>query len=289
VGEPFVCVPIKPVAPVIEVDWLTGTVRLDERHLVRSTADAAACATGASIAAGLGHDLVVVAVAGPRSVDVLLTVLAEGAHRAVRVVVGDEDVDDAHPESQWPSDVVAGALAELCDGASVVVCGEASGDRASGTVPSRLAQRLGVPQGLGLREATLDDGRVLGVRRLDAGRRERLSIEVPCVISVGPAAAAPTRAPLRRVIDLAAGRGAVSERRVPAPTGARRGDPAGTVLGPYRPRASDLAAPVERDPIRRAIEVAGTLSRRDPPELVRCDPEDAAVAILERLERWGMR
>jgi electron transfer flavoprotein beta subunit len=280
---------MKPVAPVIGVDWLTGRVRLDVRHLVRSAADAAACATGASIAAGLGHDLVVVAVAGPRSVDVLVTVLAEGADRAVRVVVGDEDVDDAHPESQWPSDVVAGALAEVCQGASFVVCGDASGDRASGTVPSLLAQRLGVPQGLGLREATLDGGRVLGVRRLDAGRRERLSIEAPCVISVGAVAAAPPRAPLSKMIDLAAGRGSVSELRVPAPAGARRGDPAGAVLGPYRPRPSDLAAPVERDPVRRAIEVAGTLTRRDPPELVRCDPEAAAVAILERLERWGMR
>ena len=288
-GEPFVCVAVKPVAPVIEVDWRTGGVRLDERHLVRTPADAAACAIGARIAAALGVEVVVVAVAGPRSLDVLRTALAEGAARAMRVVVGDEDLDDVGPETQWPSAVVAGALAELCADASVVVCGDASGDRGSSTVPPLLAQRLGVPQALGLRTAAIDDGRVLAVRRLDAGRRERLAIDPPCVISVEAGAATPPRAPLPDVVGLGEGRGQLTEHRVPAPAGARRGDPAGTVLGPYRPRASDVAAPIERGAVRRAIEVAGTLSRRDPPEVVRLDPDEAAVAILERLERWGMR
>lgn len=288
-GEPFVCVAVKPVAPVIEVDWLTGKVRLDERHLVRTPADAAACAIGATIADGLGHDVVVVAVAGPGALDVLRAALAEGATRAIRVVVGDDDAEGAAPGSQWPSEVVARALAEICGGASVVVCGDASGDRGSGTVPSLLAQRLGMPQALGLRAASLDGGRVLGVRRLDAGRRERLAIEPPCVISVAAGAATPVRAPLPKVVDLAAGRGQVAECRVSMPAAARRGDPVGAVLGPYRPRASEVPIPVERDPVRRAIEVAGTLSRRDPPELVRLDAEEAAATILERLERWGMR
>jgi electron transfer flavoprotein beta subunit len=289
VGERFVCVAVKPVAPVLDVDWVTGQAHLDERHLVRSAADAAACAVGAAIAAGLGHDVVVVAVAGPASIDVLGAAIAEGATRAVRVVVDDEDLDCADPGSQWPSEVVAGALAVVCEGAAVVVCGDASADRASGTVPSLLAQRLGVPQALGLRAAVLDEGRLLGVRRLDAGRRERLAVEPPCVISVERGAAAPDRAPLPRVLDLAAGRSQVEALRVPAPVGARRGDPAGSVHGPYRPRASDVPAPVELDPVRRAIELAGTLSRRDPPELFRGDPEEAAAAILDRLERWGMR
>lgn len=288
-GEPFVAVAVKPVAPVLEVDWLTGSVRLDARHLVRTPADAAACAIGAELAAGLGRELVVVAVGGPGSLGILSAVLAEGAARAIRVVVGDEDLDDAASGHQWPSDVVARALAEVCASASVVVCGDASGDRGSGTVPSLLAQRLGVPQGLGLRAAWLDGERVLGVRRLDAGRRERLAIEPPCVISVGAGAATPPRAPLPRVVDLAQGRGAVARVLVPAPPGAHRGELAGAVWGPYRPRASEVAAPLERDPVRRAIEVAGTLSRRDPPELVRLDPEEAAATILERLDRWGMR
>ena len=52
-GERFVCVAVKPVAPVLDVDWVTGQAHLDERHLVRSAADAAACAVGAAIAAGV--------------------------------------------------------------------------------------------------------------------------------------------------------------------------------------------------------------------------------------------
>ena len=288
-GEPFVCVAVKPVAPVIEVDWLAGSVTLDERHLVRTAADAAACAVGAEIAEGLGHVVVVVAVAGPASLPVLHAALAEGASRALRVVVGGDDLDGAGAESQWPSGVVAQALAEACEGASVVVCGDASGDRASGTVPSLLAQCLGVPQALGLRAARLEEGRVLGVRRLDAGRTERLVIAPPCVISVEKGTAAPVRAPLPRLVELAEGSGRVEVLQVPAPAGARRGDPAGTVPGPFHPRASDVPAPIERDPVRRAIEVAGTLSHRDAHELLRCGPEEAAAAILERLERWGLR
>lgn len=288
-AEPFVCVAIKPVAPVLEVDWLTGRARLDERHLVRTGADGAACALGATIAAALGQVVVVAAVVGPSANGVLQQARAEGAARAVRVVVGGDDAESAAPESQWPSEVVAHALAAVCKGASVVVCGDASGDRGSATVPSLLAQHLGVPQALGLREVTLADGRVHGVRRLDAGRRERLEIEPPCVISVEAGAAAPRRAPLSVLVDRAAGAWTVELFSVAAPKGAQRGDPAGTVLGPYRPRASALAAPVERDPVRRAIEVAGTLVRRDPPEVVRGDPDEAAAAILEYLDRWGMR
>lgn len=288
-GDEFVCVAIKPVAPVLEVDWLTGEVRTEPRHLVRTPADDAACAVGHALALALRCELRVVAVAGPSAEEVLRTSLAEGAHRAVRVVVGDDDADTSMPSNQWSSDIVAASLAVVTDGAQVVVCGDASGDRASGTVPARLASLRQVPQALSLRDVDVENRRILATRRLDGGRRERLAIEAPCVLSVEAGAAVHERATLREVLASRGVDAPYEERRVPAPPRAHRGDPAGSSVGPFRPRASSIAAPSASDPALRAIELAGTLVTHDPPELLVCDPDEAAAAILERLDRWDLR
>ena len=287
-GDRVVCVAIKPVAPVLEVDWTTGIARLDPRHLVRTGSDAAACAVGRAVADALGADVVVVAVAGSASEGVLLDAAAEVGGAAVRVEVG-EDADAANPAEQWGSDVVAAALEAVARDAAVVVCGDASGDRGSGTVPARLAHRLGVPQALCLRAVRVEDERLHGTRRLEGGRREHVALDLPCVVSVEAAAAAPHRAALGATLAAAAGHPGVERRRLDPPHGAVRGDAPGTVVGPYRPRASDLPTPDAVDPVRRAVEIAGSLVAGDPPEVVRASPEDAADAILERLARWGLR
>ena len=287
-GDRVVCVAIKPVAPVLEVDWTTGIARLDPRHLVRTPSDAAACAVGRAVADALGADVVVVAVAGSASEGVLLDAAAEVGGAAVRVEVG-EDADAANPAEQWGSDVVAVALEAVARDAAVVVCGDASGDRGSGTVPARLAHRLGVPQALCLRAVRVEDERLHGTRRLEGGRREHVALDLPCVVSVEAAAAAPHRAALGATLAAAAGHPGVERRRLDPPHGAVRGDAPGTVVGPYRPRASDLPTPDAVDPVRRAVEIAGSLVAGDPPEVVRASPEDAADAILERLARWGLR
>jgi len=289
VGDRFVCAAMKPVAPVLEVDWTTGHATLDARRLIRTGTDAAAFAVAGALAAQLDCELWAVAVAGPAAEQLLGDAIAQGAHRALRVVVDDDDRDAAAPAEQWPSDVAAAALATIAAGAAYVVCGDASGDRGSGTVPSRLAQLLGLPQALGLREVTLDEGHLLGTRRLDGGRREHLSIVGPCVVSVETGVATPSRAPLAAVLRAASKADPVEVRHVALRSGARRGDPVGTVVGSYRARPSDLPAPREHDPVRRAIAVAGSLATGDPPEVLRADPDTAALAILDRLARWGLR
>jgi electron transfer flavoprotein beta subunit len=288
VGDPFVCVAIKPIAAVLDVDWLTGRVDVDPRHVTRTRSDEAACAVGYELAASLGCEAVVVAACGPAGEGVLRATLAEGAGRAVRVVVGDEDRDFGVPAEQWPSEVVAAALCEVATGAVVIVCGDASGDRGSGTVPARIAHHLDLPQALCLRTVGVDAGGLVGSRRLDGGRREHLALAAPCVLSVEAGAGAAPRASLTDAL------GAVTTPRyevvaVSPPRAARRGDPPGAVVGPVRPRPSVVAAPTEVDPVRRGIELAGSLVVHDPPEVVRCDPEEAADVILDRLERWGMR
>ena len=281
-------VAVKPVAPVLDVDWLAGTVRTDQRHLVRSPADAAACAVAASVAGHLGVAYGVVAVGGPAVTEVLRTAVAEGASSAVRLAVG-EDRDDVSLGSQWPSAVVAAALAEVVAGAAIVVCGDASLDRGSGTVPGLLAGVLGVAQVLGARTVEVEGTTLVATRRLDGGRRERVRVAAPCVLSVEAGAGAPERAALEEVLASVSPGAPVEVRLVTAPPGAARGDAPGTRVGPYRARPSDLAPPVATDPVRRAIEVAGTLQRRDAPEVLRAEPEQAATTILDRLARWGLR
>lgn len=286
-ADRVVAVAIKPVAPVLDVDWATGRVRTDATRRLRTPSDGAALATALRIAAARDAEVLVVAVAGPSADEVLRQAIAEGAARALRVVIGDTDLDERGPEEQWSSDEIAAALADVLGSAEVVVCGDASGDRGSGTVPARLAQLLARPQGLCLRDVAVDGGSILGTRRLDGGRRERLSLEAPCVLSVEAQASAEPRAPLARL--LASRDAQVGVRRVDPAAGARRGDAPGAAVGPYRPRASDVAAPTSADPVLRAVELAGSLSRREPPEVLRLGPDDAAEAILERLERWGLR
>ncbi len=284
-ADPFVCAAIKPVAPILDVDWLTGEVTSDDRHLVRTPADAAACAVAIELASALGCEAVVVALAGPGAGSVLGTALAEGMSRAVRLVVGERDVEASGLGDQLDSPSAAAALAGVLGDAAVVVCGDASGDRGSGTVPSLLAHALGRPQALSVRSVVRDAGRLLALRRLDGGREERLEIEPPCVLSVEARAGVPPRAALTALLGAA---DRVEVVHVPGPERSARGEVAMTI-GPYRPAPSQVPAPLERDAVRRALEVVGATTPREPPALLRLDPAAAAVAILEHLTRWEMR
>jgi electron transfer flavoprotein beta subunit len=266
------------------VDWLSGAVRLEGRRRVRSAADLAACGVALTIASAMRAEVLVVAMCDAHGEAVLRDVLAEGAHRAVRLVAG-EDVDTPGPAEQWGSEVAAAALAAVLGDADVIVCGDASGDRGSGTVPARLAHLLGRPQALGCRAVRLEGSSLRAVRRLDGGRRERLGIDPPCVVSVEAGIGPVPRAALARVLG---GGPAVERVAAAVPPGSSRGDPTGAVTGPWRPRASDVPVPGERDPVLRAVALTGALERSDPPEFLRAAPDAAAAGILERLERWGL-
>src|SRR5688500_18961462 len=107
---------------------------------------------------------VVAVTSGPEAAEVVLrTALGAGASRAVRI---DLDCD-------VQSDVVAAGLAEALTGVDVVLCGDWSLDRGSGSVPAFLAAELDAAQALGLVALSIDSstpGEVRAERRLDAGR-----------------------------------------------------------------------------------------------------------------------
>ncbi len=269
------------------VDPVTGAVHDDGRSAGASPADQAALEWGLRLAeawaanardpAATGAEVVAVT-AGPVGAEaVLREALAAGATGAVRV-----DLDDAAP-----SEAVAAALAAALTLVDLVCCGDWSMDRGSGSVPAYLAAHRGAAQALGLTGLDVSGvarGELGAVRRLDRGRREHLVVPTPAVLSFEGGSARLRRAPLTGV--LAARTAAIVVVR-PAPflpTGVRV-----ERHQAYRPRARVRPAPDAASPRDRILAITGAGGDRDPPRLVRAEPEAAAAEILEQLRLWGYR
>lgn len=246
----------------------------DDRWGGVSDADRAALEVALVIAEATDDHVDVVTV-GPSSAERgLRDALAVGARRAVRV-----DAPDA-----LRSDAVADALAGEVHDATWVVCGDYSSDRGSGSVPAFLAAELDLEQALGL--VAVDPplpgapGALGAIRRLDGGRRERLQLASPAVLSVEGSVARLRRASLAG--ELAARDAAIEV--VPGPTGpVDRPDE----VRPFRPRARVLPPPRGGDALARvrALTDAGAASGHG--ETVSLEPAAAAVRIVEALREWG--
>jgi electron transfer flavoprotein beta subunit len=271
-----------------EVDPLSGDVRTDPRTSGASAADQAALEWALRLgeAAGTG---VIALTAGPPDAEVILReALSVGAETAVRIEL---------PTGASSQSVAAALAAAVPHAVGVVVCGVCSLDRGSGSVPAFLAARLGAAQALGLITMTFPDGaltsqadagesfEILGERRLDGGRRERLRIPTPAVVSVEGSSARLRRASLPRLID--ARRAPIAVREVGGQVGleAKTG-PVRT--RPFRPRARVLPAPAAAlSAHQRILALTGALVDREPPQTLVLDPSEAATELLEHLRRWG--
>lgn len=261
-----------------EVDPLTGTVRHDGRGSGFSLADAAALEWALRL--GEAWRLPVTAItAGPPEAEVVLREAAAfGVGQLVRVPA----------ETDAPSEAVAWALGSRLGTAAVVCCGDYSTDRGSGSMPAFLAGWLGAAQALGLtRLAAGERGDLIAQRRLDGGRRERLRLGTPAVISVEPAAARLRRAPLSGLMAArqAAIETAADEAGRPGLTASRRVHVLRTV--PYRPRPKTLPPPPGASPRDRLLALTGALSDRTPPRVVRASPEEAADELIRYLKDQG--
>lgn len=218
------------------------------------------------------HGRVLAATVGPPGADaVLRTALAAGAAAATRVEGTDADAA-----------AVAGELARVLGRCDVVWCGTWSADRGSAAVPARLAAVLGRAQALGVTMVEIGvAGRLTVERRLDRGRRERLALQAPVVVSVEGGIAELRRAPLPAVLaaDAAPIEVLSSAPGGPSPTRllARR---------PYRPRTRVVAGP-SGDTRDRILALTGALSERTPPRTVEVDPDEAAAMLVAQLRAWG--
>lgn len=286
-----------------EVDPLTGAVHTDVRTSGPSDLDLAALEVALRLGEALGVEVVAVTAGPPTAEAMLRDALAAGASRAVRVDLAVGATSEA---------VAASVAVALPDEVAVVVCGAWSTDRGSGAVPAFLAAHRGAAQALGLtaidvRGADLPDAdlpaaplpghdasdaeagpvRLEAERRLDGGRRERLAVPLPAVVSV-EAFVRLRRAPLGRV--LAAADQPVDT--VPAPVAATAPATATRLEGtaPFQPRSRRLAAPSAALSAReRILALTGALVDRDPPRVVHLDPAAAADELLAQLEAWGYR
>lgn len=254
-----------------EVDPLTGSVTTDPRSASASDADRAALEWALRLAHARGDDVVAVTAGPPASEGVLRDALAAGAARAVR----------ADMDTEAPSEEVAAALAAAMGSPEVVCCGVWSVDRGSGSVPAFLAARLGAAQALGLTGLSPSAEGLFAERRLDGGRRERLRVPTPCVLSVEGASARLRRAPLDAVVHAG---DAPIDVVVTAP--GRRSVPASR--SPFRPRARVLPGPPATASAReRILALTGALTDRVPPRTVSLPPGEAAATIIEQLRAWG--
>jgi electron transfer flavoprotein beta subunit len=264
------CVDLRP-----EVDPLTGTVRHDSRGSGFSLADAAALEWALRLGEAWGLPVTAITAGPPGAQGVLRDAAAFGAARLVRVPA----------EASAPSEAVARALGPLLGGAVVVCCGDYSADRGSGSVPAFLAGQLGAAQALGLTGLTPESpGVLVARRRLDGGRRERLRVSAPAVVSVEPGAARLRRAPLSGLI--AAGQADIETAAADGATAhGRRVHVLRTA--PYRPRPKTLPPPSDRSPRARLLALTGALSERTPPRVVRATPDEAADELIRYLKDHG--
>ena len=243
----------------------------DRRWSGVSAADEAALEIALRIADTLGGTVTVICLGPISADDILRDAVAAGAGATIRV--------DAATELD--SQVVAVALAQHLDGSDLVVCGDYSLDRGSGSVPAFLAHELQCSQALGLLEVDTDAagaGDLRVVRRLDGGRREILEVATPAVLSVEGSVATLRRASLAASLNARHADVTV----VPGPHG-RLPE---AEIHPYRPRARVLPAPdgASLDRVRQILDVGGGDVHA---ELVTLDPPAAASKILDQLRDWG--
>jgi electron transfer flavoprotein beta subunit len=256
-----------------DVDALTGAVSTDARTSSASDADLAALEWALRLGELWGDEVVAVTAGPPPAEHVLREALAAGASHAVRC-----DIDRGAP-----SEEVAAALAACLAAPGVVCCGAWSLDRGSGSVPAFLAARLGAAQALGLIGLSPGPSGLQAERRLDGGRRERLRIPTPAVISVEGGSARLRRAPLDGVLRAAEARIEV----IPRPPGHAPARPAAHTE-PFRPRARVLDGPPATLTAReRILSLTGALSDRVPPRTLFLPPDEAAAAIVGQLRTWG--
>ncbi len=271
-----------------EVDPLTGAVSADPRDRGPSQSELAALEHALRLAE-LWDARVVAATVGPGEADAMLRdALAAGAAEALRVEPADRaarpQAADLVGGGQDAAAALAAALRQRYGVPDLVLCGDRSADRGTGSFPAFLAAALAAAQVLGVVRMEPEDGGVLRVhRRLDGGRREVLLVRRPAVVSVEAAGVRLRRAGLPAT--LASGRAAIPMARAPAATAAQRI----RVLGahPYRPRPRELAGP-SGTALRRTLELTGALTERTPPTVLGpLSPGQAADELLGYLRRHG--
>jgi electron transfer flavoprotein beta subunit len=278
-----------------DVHPVTGQVGRDARGAAPDAAEWAALELALQVAEAWDGRVLAVC-AGPPDADRTLREAASVGAEVLRVALpGGHAGGGAHGELE-PLEVyldelasagreVASALAGAIRGVgdpALVLCGSRSVDRATGSVPAFLAAELGAAQALGLVRLDFSGPELEGERRLDLGRRERLRIPRPAVVSIESTGLRLRRAGMRAA--LAAARAEIPVTRPDAALSpVFRCTPQ-----PYRPRSQVVPAPVSASARERLLALTGALVERTPPTLLHpASAGEAADALLAYLQRNG--
>ncbi len=270
-----------------DVDPLTGAISASPHDRGPDRADFAALEHALSLAEKWDAQ-VIAATVGPAEADEMLKdALAAGATGALRVEPSHRNSRPRAAElvggGQNRPAALAATLREHYGVPDLVLCGDRSADRGTGSFPAFLAAALNAAQALGVvRLEPEGDGELRVHRRLDGGRREVLRVRRPAVVSVEAAGVRLRRAGLPET--LASRRAVIPVIDAPAVAGHRV-----PVLGahPYRPRPRELPVP-SGTALHRTLELTGALAERTPPTVLGpLSPEQAADALLGYLRRRG--
>ncbi|MFZ0173332.1 MAG: hypothetical protein WAL04_16750 [Acidimicrobiales bacterium] len=327
-GAPVVVACLKLVELRAAVDPLTGAVTADPVSAGPSAADEAALEWALRIAETAGAEVVALCAGGTQSETMLLGALAAGAARALRVPLnGGESsavvaaalaagIRSLLPAARSGSGSGSGAASggRLSSGSAagggwssgsadgdgsgsvLVCCGDASVDRGSGSVPAFLAAELAAAQALGLIGLSLpaapeaNHGFELEVeRRLDRGRRERLRLRPPCVVSVEAATARLRRATLAATLAARTAKVVVLDGALDSEALAGSAADGVELVAeePFRPRTRVVPPPAGPGARERILDLTGSLQERPAARTLVLEPEAAADALLSTLAEWG--
>jgi electron transfer flavoprotein beta subunit len=268
---------LRPVDLRTEVDPLTGVVTRDARVAALSPSDAAALEHALQLGSAWGARVLALSAGGAEADGPLREAVARGAE-ARRVALRDPYLEDLVRDEQQLARALVAGIGERPD---LVLCGDRSADRGTGSLPAFVAHELGVVQAPGLVSLALQDGVLVAERRLDHGRRELMRVPLPAVCSVEAAGVRLRRASLAAAVSAA-------EAAVPVvevPLGPSRVRVLRT--GPARPRPRQLPAPTG-SARERLLALTGALLAHEPPTIVGpVDAPEAADALLDFLVRHG--
>jgi electron transfer flavoprotein beta subunit len=157
-----------------ETDW---TLDRDSVDAVIDEIDTRGVETALQLVEAHGGEVTVVTMGPARATDALRKALAMGAHKAVHI----SDDGIAGSDALQTSAVLAAAIKTLS--VDLIITGNESTDGRTGSVPSMLAERLGLPQITSVR--TLDtDGSTLRAERVRDGGYSEVTSSLPAVVSV---------------------------------------------------------------------------------------------------------
>ena len=261
----------------VEVDPLSGALTREARTAAFSASDAAAIEHGLRLGSAWGARTLVITAGGPECEPPLREVLSLGAD-VRRVPTRGSYLEELVADERALAKALVAAIGSEPD---LVLCADRSSDRGTGALPAFVAHELGVVQAPGLVSLELEGEHLVGERRLDYGRRERMRIPLPAVCSLEAAGVRLRRASLPASLAAATATVPVADVTVPGPSV--------RVLGAQaaRPRPRHIAAPTGSSR-ERLLALTGALLSHEPPTVVGpVDAVEAADALLEFLARNG--